>query len=696
MTAIFCVHLFELIALGLLLLNFYRKQKNFSKELHIVSILCFFNIFVSLSGFINLRDYGQSSFLYRLVSFGYGVSCILTDFILVVSAQYLLKTVRLRTKMTNIAFYFFWAFCIADAAVFLSNGITHFAYAGTIAGDFQDVTVPLLFHHVSGSWMTCHQYFNLTMVLLIFIAMVLKCASVPILYSGKYITIGLYFLFASLSNFLLEILSLPLFVLHIVNAFISAIPFVLYYQAYLYRPRFLLGSIRQMVFDRLGTPVVLFDNEGLLADFNHDAAKLFVLEKPLINHLDISGFLTRAVGNQMRERSTSTVEEVTVKSSSGQNMIYKLDYTKLKDKYNKNLGTLLLFHDISELKQLYNSMEKTAMTDMLTGLSSKILLQKKITEINLYRKFPYTAVVCSINGINLISEGFGEDAGKAATMHVADLLRSQLRASDFAAYDDGNMIVLMPDTSYEDALSVFKRISRILNHDRTFNFSLSFEYGIASRTSPDSDMQLTVSQAQADMVRNKMKKDAEVHQSIVDSLRDALRLSSFETEQHSMRVQSLAAALAQKLKLPEEDLENLKNLALFHDIGKMSVPAEIMNKPSSLTEEEKHIMQLHVINGYKIANASKELSPISRGILCHHERWDGKGYPNGYSGEQIPYLSRIVSVADTFDVITHDRPYKVALSTEDAVEEIKQNSGKQFDPSIVSAFLSLENKTKFI
>ena len=310
MAAIFCVHLFELIALGLLLLNFYRKQKNFSKELHIVSILCFFNIFVSLSGFINLRDYGQSSFLYRLVSFGYGVSCILTDFILVVSAQYLLKTVRLRTKMTNIAFYFFWAFCIADAAVFLSNGITHFAYAGTIAGDFQDVTVPLLFHHVSGSWMTCHQYFNLTMVLLIFIAMVLKCASVPILYSGKYITIGLYFLFASLSNFLLEILSLPLFVLHIVNAFISAIPFVLYYQAYLYRPRFLLGSIRQMVFDRLGTPVVLFDNEGLLADFNHDAAKLFVLEKPLINHLDISGFLTRAVGNQMRERSTSTVEEV--------------------------------------------------------------------------------------------------------------------------------------------------------------------------------------------------------------------------------------------------------------------------------------------------------------------------------------------------------------------------------------------------
>ena len=330
------------------------------------------------------------------------------------------------------------------------------------------------------------------------------------------------------------------------------------------------------------------------------------------------------------------------------------------------------------------------MTDLLTGLSSRVHLQKKITEINLYRKYPYTAVVCSNSGINLNTEGFGEDAGKAATMHVADLLRSQLRASDFAAYDDGNMIVLMPDTGSSDAEAVFNRISRILKHDRPFNFSLSFVFGVASRASRDADMQITVSQAQADMLKNKMRVDAEVHKSIIDSLREALRLSAFETEQHSLRVQSLCVKIAEKLKLPENEIKNLEKLALFHDIGKLSVPSEIINKPSPLTAEEMRIMQLHVINGYKIANVSEELAPVAREILCHHERWDGKGYPNGYAGEEIPYLSRIVTVADSFDVITHDRPYKFARPVQSALDEIRRNRGIQFDPAVVDAFLSLD------
>jgi putative nucleotidyltransferase with HDIG domain len=275
-------------------------------------------------------------------------------------------------------------------------------------------------------------------------------------------------------------------------------------------------------------------------------------------------------------------------------------------------------------------------------------------------------------------------------MHVADLLRSQLRASDFAAYDDGNMIVLMPDTGSADAEAVFNRISRILKHDRAFNFSLSFVFGVASRASRDADMQLTVSQAQADMLKNKMRVDAEVHKSIIDSLREALRLSAFETEQHSLRVQSLCVKIAEKLNLPENEIKNLEKLALFHDIGKLSVPSEIINKPSPLTAEEMRIMQLHVINGYKIANVSEELAPVAREILCHHERWDGKGYPNGYAGEEIPYLSRIVTVADSFDVITHDRPYKFARPVQSALDEIRRNRGIQFDPAVVDAFLSLD------
>lgn len=682
--------LIEFASLVLFLARRILSGRNKNAYLIVTTVLCAVQVLVTLTGFIDIRNVGINSFQYKIIFYCYAVDCIVSDFVLVLSAQYLIKICRLQTKMTKISFILFWIFAIADTIIFITNPFTGLAYSGTLTGHLGISAGPLYFYHISGSWMTCHQFFIAILVLLIFVSMLLKCSLIPIVYAGKYIAIGVYFLIISVSGFLQDVKTFYMTAFLVYSILTCGIPLFLYYQVYRYRPRFLLGSIRQMVFDKIGTPIVLFDDENLLIDYNSGAAHLFALEKPLINHLSLTDFLKRSVGNQLRERSTSTVEEVTVKSNSGTDLVFKLDYSKLTDKTGKNLGTLLFFHDITEIKKLYNAMEKTAMTDPLTGLSSKVHLEKKITEINLYRKYPYSAVVCSINGINLIAEGFGEDAGKAATMHVAELLRSQLRASDFAAYDDGNMIVLMPDTEAASAELVFQRISKMLNKDRTFNFSLSFEYGVSSRTGPDIGMQQTVSQAQAAMVSKKMKSDDQVHQSIIASLREALRFSSFETEQHSIRVQNMAERLARKLNLPESELENLRNLALFHDIGKMSVPEEIINKPSGLTVEEQRIMQLHVINGYKIANASKELMPIARGILCHHERWDGNGYPNGYAGEDIPYLSRIVSVADSFDVITHDRPYKVALPVEEAVAEIKRNSGKQFDPAVVNAFLSLD------
>ena len=692
MNVLFVCIIVEIFFLAFLLKTRFASGKIADKKLLAITVLCFINAFASLSGFINLRGFSVHSVLFKIVSLSYGLECIISDYILIISAQYLLKVVKLRTKMTDMAFVLFWIFCGVDTLIFLTNGFTSFAYSGTLIDALEYPVTPVYFYHDSGLWMTFHEYFNLTLVLLIFISMLLKCSTVPLVYAGKYILMGAFFLAVSLSDLLSEFFNYSIIDAQITGVLMNAVPFVLYHQIHFYRPRFLLSSIRRMVFEKLGTPVVLFDDEDLLADFNSDASSLFNLEKSVINHMTLTDFLQRAVGNQMRERSTSAVEEVTIRSSNGTDSVFKLDYQKLNDKSGKDFGTLLIFHDITELITLYNNMEKAAMVDQLTGLASKVHLKKKITEINLYRKFPYTAVVCSINGINLISEGFGAETGNSARMHVADLLRNQLRASDFAASVDDNMVVLMPDTSVQDAEAVFKRISRILNHDRTFNFSLSFEFGIAGRTSPDSDMQLTVSQAMAEMLSNKMKKDDEVHQSIVDSLQEALRLSSFETEQHSSRVKELALRIAEKLNLPEDELENLSNLAMFHDIGKMSVPPEIINKSSGLTEEERRIIQLHVINGYKIAVASVELASVARGILCHHERWDGNGYPNGYAGELIPYLSRIVSVADAFDVMTHDRPYKVAVSVEEALTEIKAQRGKQFDPVIVDAFLSLDIK----
>jgi HD-GYP domain-containing protein (c-di-GMP phosphodiesterase class II) len=137
-------------------------------------------------------------------------------------------------------------------------------------------------------------------------------------------------------------------------------------------------------------------------------------------------------------------------------------------------------------------------------------------------------------------------------------------------------------------------------------------------------------------------------------------------------------------------LIKLELLAVLHDIGKMSINKDILEKDGQLTESEWLEIQKHPESGYRIASASPELKPVAYYILCHHERWDGSGYPYGLKGEDIPLLSRIIAVVDTYDAITHDRSYRKAKQREFAIDEIRKNSGVQFDPKIVDAFLNIK------
>ncbi|MDD4076822.1 MAG: HD-GYP domain-containing protein, partial [Bacilli bacterium] len=164
---------------------------------------------------------------------------------------------------------------------------------------------------------------------------------------------------------------------------------------------------------------------------------------------------------------------------------------------------------------------------------------------------------------------------------------------------------------------------------------------------------------------------------------------SQETEEHAERLQELSRLVGMKINLSEVELDELSLLAALHDIGKVGIDDTILKKPGKLTAEEWIEMKKHPEIGYRIAMASPELMSIANYILCHHERWDGKGYPQGLKGKQIPLLSRIISVIDAFDAMTQDRPYRQALSMEEALEEIRVNAGTQFDPEAARIFIEV-------
>jgi putative two-component system response regulator len=186
----------------------------------------------------------------------------------------------------------------------------------------------------------------------------------------------------------------------------------------------------------------------------------------------------------------------------------------------------------------------------------------------------------------------------------------------------------------------------------------------------------------------------EAHIEIIMRLALAGELHDNETGEHTRRVSLTASLIAQNLNMAPEDIEQLRRAAPLHDVGKIGVADPILLKPARLSDNEYQVIKEHCrIGAQLLSGGNAELVKMAERIaLAHHEHWDGSGYPHGLKGEEIPLEARILAVADVFDALTHERPYKDAWNIQNAVEEIKKQSGKQFDPQVVEAFLSLPHE----
>jgi putative nucleotidyltransferase with HDIG domain len=172
----------------------------------------------------------------------------------------------------------------------------------------------------------------------------------------------------------------------------------------------------------------------------------------------------------------------------------------------------------------------------------------------------------------------------------------------------------------------------------------------------------------------------------LEALGNALDLKEAETEGHSKRVTAFTIAISRAMAIPAEQIRVIARGAFLHDIGKMAIPDSILRKPGSLNAEETAIMREHCFRGYQILQRIPFLAEPAEIVYCHHENYDGSGYPRALHGDQIPLAARIVAVANTLDAMTSDRPYRAACSFGAAIEEIQRWSGRQFDPNVVQVF----------
>ena len=232
-------------------------------------------------------------------------------------------------------------------------------------------------------------------------------------------------------------------------------------------------------------------------------------------------------------------------------------------------------------------------------------------------------------------------------------------------------------------------ITNAIEKVRDFHLNISVAMGYAESNAEQKSPEDVLNLAENRMYRNKLMESSSSRNATIRSLARTLHEKSTETEAHTMRITQLSKALGRRLDLRKDQMDELELLSLLHDIGKIGIPEYILDKPTKLSNEEWEIIKTHSEIGYRIAKSTPALEHIAEYILAHHEKYDGTGYPNGLKAQEIPYLGRIITVVDSFDVMTHSRSYKKASDLSYAISELKGCSGTQFDPEIVTVFLDM-------
>ena len=300
--------------------------------------------------------------------------------------------------------------------------------------------------------------------------------------------------------------------------------------------------------------------------------------------------------------------------------------------------------------------------------------------------------MADVNGLKLFNDAFGHAEGDKLLVKAAEIIRKELREDEIVARLGGDeLVILLPRTDSEEAHSIVKRIRASISNIRLKSIELSISFGWATKNSTDQDMNDILKNAEDYMYRNKLFESPDIREKRIKAIINSFYDNNSEEEQHSKRVSSLCEAIGAAMGMTKAALNELRTLGLLHDIGKIAIDNSILNKSDQLTKEEWNEIKRHPEIGYRILSSVNDMAELAEFILAHHERWDGKGYPLGISGEDIPILSRILAVADAYDAMIESRVYRKALSKEEALNEIKKNSGTQFDPTVSSIFIEILN-----
>jgi len=454
------------------------------------------------------------------------------------------------------------------------------------------------------------------------------------------------------------------------------------------------------LFDTIVDGLFVFDINDIygqvhIIDVNSVACRLLGYEKEEILRLTCFDLIDKNYSKKMKyifgklfHADQELLFETVFITKQGQKIATECHCNSIR-KNGKVYGNCVV-RDITERKKVEEKIRYLTFHDSLTGIYNRAYFENELEKYDNLRYLPISVIMGDMNGLKLVNDAFGHDEGDRLLKIAANSLKESCRQADTVArYGGDEFVILLPNTTTQEAEGIIERISNKISQTQFGPIPPSIALGCETKTFIQQDIHLILKHAEDNMYQQKLMSEQSNRSAVKSTLERTLIEVSEETELHALRLQTLCDQMCEKMNLPGSLKSELRLLAVLHDIGKVAIPQSILTKASELSLDEWRLIKQHPEVGYRIAQSSPDLAFIAKGILTHHERWDGTGYPRGLKGEDIPLSSRILSIVDAYDVMISGRAYKQKMSNEEAIEEIKRASGTQFDPTLANIFIEI-------
>ncbi|HNX28229.1 MAG TPA: diguanylate cyclase [Syntrophomonadaceae bacterium] len=369
--------------------------------------------------------------------------------------------------------------------------------------------------------------------------------------------------------------------------------------------------------------------------------------------------------------------------------------------YNEDgraIGGIITCREIEERKKAEKEIQYLIDYDVLTKLYNRSFFERKIYELDTLGTVPVAVLVCDVDGLKLVNDTLGHTVGDKLLLATARLFNNNCPEEATVARVGGDeFAILLPDHNEEKLNKLLDSLRNAIKkiNDDNIDMPISISMGYSMRVNPQEKLMEVYKRADEAMYREKLMHSRSNRSAIVEVVMRALEARDYITEGHAERMQNIVITMGEAIGMNEHEINNLCLFARFHDIGKVGVPDQILFKKDKLTSEEFDEMKKHCEIGYRIVQTSPDFVHIADWILKHHEWWDGNGYPLGLKAGDIPLQCRVLAIADAFDAMMNDRPYRKAMDIKAIKLELRRCAGTQFDPILVEYFLNILESQDF-